>query len=371
MEVDLEAQAENLIQKMHHYLITMMGVTVQEANPEEFYRACSLALREVLMINWAATLKSYRKNQSRMLYYLCMEYLPGRFFGNNVTNMRSTELVHRVMKKLGKCFEEEVFYESDPGLGNGGLGRLASCLLDSFVTQQYPVIGYGLRYQYGIFDQEIWDGSQVERPDPWLLHENPWEFRQDIHAATVYYSGQERATKNKRDQEVFELFDYEEVRALSYDIPIVGYKESGDFNVNTLRLWTTKESPRNFQLQRFNAGHLDQAGENAALTDVLYPNDNNELGKRFRLKQEFLLASASIQDIIANFLRHHPDMSFFADKVRIQINDTHPSLVIAELMRLLLKEHDFIWGEAWDVVKECFGYTATISYNREAKFRFL
>jgi glycogen phosphorylase len=357
MEVDLEAQAENLIQKMHHYLITMMGVTAEEANPEEFYRACSLALREELMINWTATLKSYRKNQSRMLYYLCMEYLPGRFFGNNVANMRATELVQRVMKKLGRCFQEELFYETDPGLGNGGLGRLASCLLDSLATQQYPVIGYGLRYQYGIFDQEIWDGIQVERPDPWLLHENPWEFRRDIHAATVYYSGKEISMRNKRDEEAFELSDYEEVRALSYDIPIVGYKESGDFNVNTLRLWTTKESPRNFQLQRFNAGHLGQAGENTALTDVLYPNDNNELGKRFRLKQEFLLASASMQDIIGNFLRHHPDMSFFADKVRIQINDTHPSLAIIELMRLLIKEHDFVWGEAWDVVKQCFGYT--------------
>ncbi len=357
MEVDLELQSEKIVQKIYHYLITMMGVTSQEANPEEFYRACSLTLREEITINWAASKKTYRKNQSRMLYYLCMEYLPGRFFGNNVANMRATKLLQRVMQKLGRSFEEELLYESDPGLGNGGLGRLASCLLDSLATQQYPVIGYGLRYQYGIFDQEIWDGIQVERPDPWLLHENPWEFRRDLYAATVCYSGQEISMKNKRDEEVFELSNYEEVRALPYDLPIIGYKESGNFNVNTLRLWSTKESPRNFQLQRFNAGHLDQAGENTSLTDVLYPNDNNELGKRFRLKQEFLLASASIQDIVTNFLRHHPDMSLFSDKVRIQINDTHPSLAIVELMRLLIKEHDFIWGEAWDIVKSCFGYT--------------
>ncbi len=357
MKVDLDSQAEKITQKIQHYLITMIGSTVEEANPEEFYQACALTLREELMINWTATAKTYRKNQVRMLYYLCMEYLPGRFLGNNVTNMHATELMQRVMKKLGRSFQEEVVYESDPGLGNGGLGRLASCLLDSLATQQYPAIGYGLRYQYGIFDQEIWDGVQVERPDPWLLHENPWEFRRDVHAASVYYSGQEIPMQNKKGEEVFELVDYEEVRALSYDFPILGYKESGDFNVNTLRLWTTKESPRNFQLQRFNAGHLDQAGENTSLTDVLYPNDNNELGKRFRLKQEFLLASASIQDIVAHYLRHYPDMSFFADKVRIQINDTHPALVIAELMRILLKEHDFVWGEAWDIVKECFGYT--------------
>lgn len=357
MEINLEAQAEKLVQKISHYLITWMGVTSQEANPEEFYRACALTLREELMINWTATLKTYRNQQARTLYYLCMEYLPGRFLGNNVSNLRATELMRTVMGKLGRCFNEELFYESDPGLGNGGLGRLASCLLDSLATQQYPAVAYGLRYQYGIFDQEIWDGVQIERPDPWLLHENPWEFRRDVHAASIYFSGKEIPMKNKRGEDVFELSGYEEVRALSYDIPIIGYKESGDFNVNTLRLWTTKESPRNFQLQRFNAGHLDEAGENTSLTDVLYPNDNNELGKRFRLKQEFLLASASIQDIVANYLRHYPDMSFFADKVRIQINDTHPSLVIAELMRLLLKEHDFVWGEAWDIVRTCFGYT--------------
>jgi starch phosphorylase len=256
MELNLEVQSERLVQKIHHYLITMMGVTAQEADPEEFYRACALTLREELMINWTATLKTYRNHQTRVLYYLCMEYLPGRFLGNNITNLRATKLIQKVMQKLGRSFEEDLFYESDPGLGNGGLGRLASCLLDSLSTQQYPAIGYGLRYQYGIFDQEIWDGVQIERPDPWLLHENPWEFRRDVHAATIYYSGQEIAMTNKRGEEIFELSDYEEVRALSYDIPIIGYKESGDFNVNTLRLWTTKESPRNFQLQRFNAGHL-------------------------------------------------------------------------------------------------------------------
>ncbi len=357
MGLELEAKAEMIARKIKHYLITGMGVTVSEANPEEFYRAFALTLREELMINWTATLKTYRSKQVRMLYYLCMEYLPGRFMGNNIVNIHALDLVKAVMRRMDRSLDEELLYESDPGLGNGGLGRLASCLLDSLATQQYPAIAYGLRYQYGIFDQEVWGGIQVERPDPWLLHENPWEFRRDIHAASVYYAGREIPSLNKKGEEVFDLADYEEVRALSYDIPIIGYKEAGDFNVNTLRLWTTKESPRNFQLQRFNAGQLDQAAENTGLTDVLYPNDNNEVGKRIRLKQEFLLASASIQDIIANYLRHHPDMSFFADKVRIQINDTHPTLVIPELMRALMKEHDFLWGEAWEVVQACLGYT--------------
>lgn len=357
MELNLEEKAEMMTRKIKLYLITTMGVTVNEASPEEFYRAFALALREEVMINWTATAKTCRKERARTLYYLCMEYLPGRFMGNNITNINATALVQRVMKKMNRCCEEELFYESDPGLGNGGLGRLASCLLDSLATQHYPAIAYGLRYQYGIFDQEIWGGMQVERPDPWLLHENPWEFRRDGSAASVYYAGREIAMQNKRGEEVYDLAGYEEVRALAYDIPIIGYQELGEFNVNTLRLWTTKESPRNFQLQRFNAGQLEQAGENTALTDVLYPNDNNEVGKRIRLKQEFLLSSASIQDIIGHYLRHYPDMSFFADKVRIQINDTHPALAIPELIRTLTKDHDFLWGEAWEVVRTCFGYT--------------
>jgi glycogen phosphorylase len=357
VELDLDAKAEKVVRKIKHYLITTMGVTIAESNPEEFYRAFALTVREELMINWTATLKTYRQNQPRTLYYLCMEYLPGRFMGNNITNIHATDLVKLVMKKFDRSFTDELLYEPDPGLGNGGLGRLASCLLDSLATQQYPTIAYGLRYQYGIFDQELWAGQQIERPDSWLLHENPWEFRRDIHAASVYYSGRAIPSTNKKGEEVFDLEGYEEVRALCYDMPIIGYQEAGEYSVNTLRLWTTKESPRNFRLQRFNAGQFDQAGENAALTDVLYPNDNNEMGKRIRLKQEFLLASASVQDIIANYMRHHPDMSSFTDKVRIQINDTHPSLVIPELMRALMKEHDFSWGGAWEVVRTCFGYT--------------
>jgi len=353
----IEIQSEMLVNKIKHYLITTMGVTVNEASGEEFYRAFSLTIREELMINWTATQHSYRNKHVRTLYYICMEFMPGRFLGNNITNIKATKLVQKVMQKMNRKIADETLYEPDPGLGNGGLGRLASCLLDSLSTQQYPAIGYGLRYQYGIFDQEIWNGRQVERPDTWLLHENPWEFRRDIHAASVYYSGQLVAGKNKRGEAIYELIDYDEVRALAYDIPIIGYEESTHFNVNTLRLWTTKESPRNFQLQRFNAGQLDKAGENTSLTDVLYPNDNNELGKRIRLKQEFLLSSASVQDIFAHYLRHNPDMSYFADKVRIQINDTHPALVITELMRILLNSHDFLWAEAWDIVRTCCSFT--------------
>lgn len=353
----LDYQAELLVSKIKHYLITTMGVTIDEANNEEFYRAFALTLREEIMINWTATSHTFKKNRTRKVYYLCMEYMPGRFLGNNITNIGAQDLVKLVLKKMNRNLEILIGNEPDPGLGNGGLGRLASCLLDSLATQQYPAVGYGLRYQYGIFEQEVWDGIQVERPEIWLLHENPWEFRKDDHAVSVNYAGRPIPKVNKKGVEILGLADYEEVRALSYDLPIIGYKEGADFNVLTLRLWTTKESPRNFQLQRFNAGQLDQASENTSLTDVLYPNDNNEVGKRIRLKQEFLLASASVQDIIVHHLKTYPDISTFADKVRIQINDTHPALVIAELMRLLIGQHDYGWSEAWEVVKTCCSYT--------------
>ncbi len=200
-------------------------------------------------------------------------------------------------------------------------------------------------------------GVQVERPENWLLHENPWEYRRDTHDVYVYYAGRGIPTMNQKSVEVMDITDYDEVRALAYDVPIIGYKENGDFNVNTLRLWTTKESPRNFQLQRFNAGLIDQAAENTSLTDVLYPNDNNETGKRIRLKQEFLLVAASLQDIIRHHIHTFGDMKEFADKVRIHINDTHPALAIAELQRLLIREHDFGWEEAWEVVRTCCNFT--------------
>ncbi|NGX37374.1 MAG: Maltodextrin phosphorylase, partial [Chlamydiae bacterium] len=354
---NLDAQADSLVYKVKHYLITTMGVTLEEANDEAVFRAFSLTLREEIMINWTASIHTMTKELPRTLYYLCLEYLPGRFLTNSIANIHAGELVKIVMKKLGHDYRKIMAVEHDPALGNGGLGRLASCLLDSLATQQYPAMGYGLRYQYGIFEQEVWEGVQVERPEIWLLNENPWEFRRDVHSVNVMYSGKAIPTKNEKGVDTFDLVDYEEVRALSYDLPIVGYRETPDFSVLSLRLWTTKESPRNFKLQRYNAGLLDQAAENTTLTDVLYPNDNNEMGKRVRLKQEYLLVAASLEDIVHHFHLNAKDMSLFADKVRIHLNDTHPALAIAELMRILLKEHNFDWGEAFEVVRTCTNYT--------------
>lgn len=354
---DLDYQSEMLAAKTKHYLITTMGRISTEANNDEFYRAFSYALREEIMINWLATSRTQNTKGVRMLYYLSLEYLPGRILTNSISNLSAQELVDRVLQKMNRNYKDIICRESDPALGNGGLGRLASCFLDSLATQNYPALGYGLRYQYGIFEQQLWDGVQIEAPDCWLISENPWEFRRDLRKVIVKYGGLTSATTNIHGDEVHKLNEYEEVFALPYDIPIIGYGKTRNFSVVTLRLWSTKESPRNFQLQRYNAGSVGQAAENTTLTDVLYPNDNHETGKRIRLKQEFLLVSASLQDIIRHYLNNHDNFRSFADKVRIQINDTHPALVIAELVRILISKHDIPWKMAVEITQACTGYT--------------
>ncbi len=354
---EVERQADMLVAKMKHYLITIMGRVSDEANNDEIYRALSYALREEIMINWLACARTWISQDVRMVYYISMEYLPGRILTNNITNLSANEIIRLVIYKLNRNFSEIVTCETDPGLGNGGLGRLASCFLDSLATQHYPSQGYGLRYQYGTFEQQLWDGMQIEAPDIWLINENPWEFRRDLRKVVVKYCGHTKLLTNIHGDEILSLQDYEEVWALPYDIPIVGYGEPNKFSVVTLRLWTTKESPRNFQLQRYNAGMLDQAAENTTLTDVLYPSDHHELGKRIRLKQEYLLVAASLHDIIRHYLATHDNFRAFADKVRIQINDTHPALTIAELIRILTATHDLPWKMAVEITQACTGYT--------------
>ncbi len=357
MDYNLDAQADMLMQKTKHNLITTMGHTSEEANTEELYRALCWALREEIMINWQATTRTYVKDDVRMVYYLSMEYLPGRLFSNNVLNIASMDIIKLVLQKMNRTFVEVAYCETDPGLGNGGLGRLASCFLDSLATHHYPARAYGLRYQYGIFEQQLKEGVQIEAPDIWLIGENPWEFRRDLRKLVVKFGGTTEATKNIHGDEIFNLDNYEKVWAVPYDIPVVGYNTEQKFSVVSLRLWTTKESPHNFQLQKYNAGRLDQAAENTALTDVLYPSDHHETGKRIRLKQEFLLVSASLQDIIRHYMNTHDNFRLFADKVRIQINDTHPALVIPELIRLLTKQYDIPWNMAIDITRQCTSYT--------------
>lgn len=358
MSIPISLTAEHLFQKIRHFLITDMGRVEKDASDEQFYRAFSLALREEVKLRWLATLKTYEEKKPRTLYYFSMEYLPGKLCSAAVTNTHATELLQAILAKTNRSLSSVAEYDAEPGLGNGGLGRLVSCFLDTLATQHYPAWGYGLRYQYGIFQQEIWNGVQVERPDCWLLNEYPWEWRTDNHSQNVSFRGRIIPGTNRHGDEIYSLEDQEEVLALPYDVPIIGYAPQGEkFSVLSLRLWSTKESPKNFELQRYNAGQLDQASENTSLTDVLYPNDNHETGKRIRLKQEFLLVSASIQDILRHHLHVYGDLSSLGDKVQIQINDTHPALIIAELMRSLITHYDFSWNRAWEITQNICNYT--------------
>jgi starch phosphorylase len=355
--MDINRQADLLAQKIKHLIITTSASTVKSASMEEFYQAFCSALKEEITINAVATIETIKHKKVRTLNWISMEYLPGRFLSNNIYNMSANELVKAVLSKMDRNWNDLVSCEPDPGLGNGGLGRLSSCFLDSLAALHYPARGYGLRYQYGVFEQEIWNGVQVERPDCWLLNTAPWESRRDHFAVNVHFRGNPIHAVNKHGDDVYLIEDGEEIRAIPYDIPIIGYSEKIDYSVLLLRLWSTKESPRNFFLQRYNAGFLDQAAENTSITDILYPNDNNELGKRIRLKQEFLLISASLQDIIRRHLQVYGDLTQFADKVRIQLNDTHPALMIAEIIRLLTKNYDFCWERAVEVCQTCCSYT--------------
>ncbi|MGR3951948.1 MAG: glycogen/starch/alpha-glucan family phosphorylase [Chlamydia sp.] len=354
---NIDMQSDLLVKKIKKYLITIFGHTLEESSPDEFYRAFCYAIREQIMINWQATAATWQNKNSRMVYYLSMEFLPGRFLNNNVMNLNNQEVIARTLAKTGHTFSEILRQEADPGLGNGGLGRLAACFLDSLATLKIPSRGYGLRYQYGLFEQQLWDGLQIERPDCWLWAENPWEFRRDLRKTPVKFCGTPLKQTNTHGDEIYNLSNHEEVWALPYDIPIIGYSQQPDYAVTTLRLWSTKESPRNFELQRYNAGRLDQAAENTTLTDVLYPNDQHETGKRVRLKQEFLLVSASLQDIFRYYFSQHSDLSSFQDKVRIQINDTHPAVLISELMRLLTKRYNASWNQAWEITQAVTSYT--------------
>lgn len=356
-EFSLEQQAVILIQKIKHYLITTIGRVLEEVNSEEYYRALCYALREQIMINWQATSDTWHKKNARVVFYLSLEYLPGRFLSNNINNLKTLDVVQLVLKKTGRTLHDIMMHEYDPGLGNGGLGRLASCFLDSLATLKMPARGYGLRYQYGLFEQQLLDGVQIEKPDLWLLSENPWEFRRDLRKQVVKFCGTPVKRISDIGNEVYDLVDHEEVWAIPYDIPIVGYSEKSDFAVVTLRCWSTKESPRNFQLQRYNAGRLDQAAENTTLTDVLYPSDVHDIGKRVRLKQEFLMVSASLQDIFRYYFTNNNDIKDFQDKIRIQINDTHPAMLIAELMRQLTDRYLIPWRKAWEITQACTSYT--------------
>ncbi|MCR5400972.1 MAG: glycogen/starch/alpha-glucan phosphorylase [Treponema sp.] len=334
------------------------GKDISQANKHDLFDAVSASALEVIMENWMATRHEYEKKPTKQLYYLSAEFLMGRALSNNLINAEIASQVKEVLKGMNIDYDMIEDQEPDAGLGNGGLGRLAACFLDSLATLDYPGHGYGIRYRYGMFEQRIENGYQVEYPDNWLAHRDPWEIKRSDLAVTVKFGGNIAYGKTPDGRDRFYIENAEEVTATPYDMPIVGY---GTGTVNTLRLWQAS-SPDGFDLQLFNNMEYNRAVEkqNSAenISLVLYPNDSGPSGKALRLKQQYFFSSASLQDLVRHYVADYgTDFSKFADLHVIQLNDTHPVVAIPELMRILMDEYYVGWDEAWKVVTKTFAYT--------------
>ena len=332
--------------------------TIEEANQQQLFQAVSYAVKDEIIDKWLATQEQFKKEDPKTVYYMSMEFLMGRALGNNLINMTEYKEVAEALDEMGINLNVIEDQEPDAALGNGGLGRLAACFLDSLASLGYAAYGCGIRYKYGMFKQKIEDGYQKETPDDWLKDGNPFEVRRDEYTKEVRFGGTIRIHYNeetKRNEFIQENF--ESVRAIPYDMPIVGY---GNNVVNTLRIWDA-EAITNFHLDSFDRGEYQKAveQENLAKTivEVLYPNDNHYAGKELRLKQQYFFISASLQEAIAKYLRDHDDIRKFHEKVTIQMNDTHPTVSVAELMRLLMDEQGLEWDEAWEVTTKTCAYT--------------
>jgi len=327
-------------------------------SPHYAYEALSLAVSDRLIERWKKTYNTYREQDCKKAFYISMEFLMGRTLSNAMLNLGITSTVDKALYDLGLDLEELIDSEPDAGLGNGGLGRLAACFIDSCATLQLPVTGYGLRYEYGMFAQGIENGEQIERPDHWLRNGNVWEIERPEYTVRIKFGGHTEKHLDENGKEKISWVNTNDVLAVPYDTPIPGYQNG---TVNTLRLWKA-EATEEFNLQEFNAGAYAEAvaEKNTAenITMVLYPNDANENGKVLRLQQQYLLASASLQDVVANWVgRHGTDFTHFAEKNCFQLNDTHPSISVAELMRLLMDEHGLGWTDAWAITRNTMAYT--------------
>lgn len=334
------------------------GKDIAHANSHDLYDAVAASTREMITTNWMATRAEYEKNPVKQLYYFSAEFLMGRALSNNLINLEIKKAVKEVLDGMNIDYNLVEDQEPDAGLGNGGLGRLASCFLDSLATLDYPGHGYGIRYEYGMFEQHIEDGYQVEYPDNWLRHRDPWEIKRSDLAVTVKFGGNIAYGKTPDGQDRFYLENAEEVIATPYDMPIIGFDTN---TVNTLRLWEAT-SADGFDLQLFNNMEYNRAVEkqNSAenISRVLYPNDNGPSGKALRLKQQYFFSSASLQDLVHHFVSNFgPDFKKFPDYHVIQLNDTHPVVAIPELMRIFIDEYGLGWNEAWAIVQKTFAYT--------------
>ncbi len=337
---------------------TLYRKTIKEADQQQLFQAVAYAVKDEIINNWLATQKQYEIDDPKTVYYMSMEFLMGRALGNNLINLTAYKEVKEALEELGFDLNVIEDQEPDAALGNGGLGRLAACFLDSLATLGYSAYGCGIRYHYGMFKQKIEDGYQVEVPDNWLKNGNPFELRRPEYAKTVKFGGYVRVEYDeKRKRNNFIQEGYQSVLAIPYDMPILGYNNN---IVNTLRVWDA-EAINEFHLDSFDKGDYQKAVEQENLAknivDVLYPNDNHYAGKELRLKQQYFFISASVQEAIAKYKRTHSDIRKFHEKVTFQLNDTHPTVAIAELMRILVDEEGLEWEEAWEVTTKTCAYT--------------
>lgn len=354
----MDFDAEDFKRRLSNRLKRQYGKDISNASNHDLFDAVSAATRETITANWMATRAEYEKKPVKQLYYLSAEFLMGRALSNNLINAGIKDKVREVLKSMSIDYNTIEDEEPDAGLGNGGLGRLAACFLDSLATLDYPGHGYGIRYEYGMFEQRIENGYQMEYPDRWLLHRNPWELKRSDLAVTVKFGGRIAYGKTPDGKPRFWIEGAEEVVATPYDVPVIGYDTN---TVNTLRLWSAS-SADGFDLQLFNNMDYNRAVEkqNSAenISRVLYPNDSGPSGKSLRLKQQYFFSSASLQDLVRHYVNNYgTDFRKFPDLHVIQLNDTHPVVAIPELMRILIDEYNVSWDDAWNIVTKTFAYT--------------
>jgi len=334
-----------------------IGKDLYTAVPRDWFHSLAYVVRDRLIERWMETMRSYYREDAKRVYYLSLEFLIGRSLTNSLLNMDIDEEAREALEQLGLDLEVLREQEPDAALGNGGLGRLAACFLDSMATLRLPGYGYGIRYEYGMFNQRIEHGQQLESPENWLRYGNPWEFPRPEVLYPVKFHGRVVEYHDADGRIGHEWTETEDVMMMAYDTPVPGYKTN---TVNNMRLWTAK-STREFDLRYFNAGNyikaVQEKNESENLTRMLYPDDTTEMGKELRLKQQYCFVSASLQDILRRYLRHHEGFGELPDKVAIQLNDTHPSIAIPELMRILLDEHHLSWHESWHICTSTFAYT--------------
>ena len=356
--IDKQFEKEEFKKNVKENVKFLYRKTLEEATQEQIFQAVSYTVKDVIIDNWLKSQKAYEKQDPKIVYYMSMEFLMGRALGNNLINLGAYGEVKEALEELGldiNCIEDQ---EPDPALGNGGLGRLAACFLDSLATLNYCAYGCGIRYRYGMFKQEIRDGYQVEAPDNWLKNGYPFELRRPEYAKEVHFGGYVRVEWDPvKNENKFIHEGYQAVKAVPYDMPITGYNNDV---VNTLRIWDA-EPIVDFNLDSFDKGDYHNAveQENLARTivEVLYPNDNHMAGKELRLKQQYFFVSASLQAAIAKYKKTHDDITKLHEKVVFQMNDTHPTVAVAELMRILIDEEGLGWDQAWDITTKCCAYT--------------